>query len=861
MSAGPADPPAKAADDENRLEKGASIGRHVVLGLLGRGGMGEVYAAYDPDLDRKIAVKLLRARTGDQSAADGRTRLLREAQAIARLSHPNVVVVYDVGTFRDSVFIAMEFVEGSTLGYWLQAAPRGWREVLDVYSAAGRGLVAAHEAGLVHRDFKPENVMLTKAGQVRVMDFGLARQGEEGAAADGGAAPRVLDPQAAAALASAADAGFDPEATTELGNGVGGASARVATTSGGYLSVKLTQTGAILGTPAYMAPEQFAGGYGDARADQFSFCVALYEGLYGHRPFAGDTAAKLMTSVMSGRIRDAPSDTRVPTWIRRVLLRGLSTEAAARFPSMTDLLAALARDPAGRRRRWLVAAAGVALTAAIGFGGHRISAAQRALCAAGPIRAATAWDPVRRRAVQRAFSATGSKHAAQAFAGAAAAIDRYVERWTGAYREACEATQMRGEQSAEVLDLRMSCLGERLAGVRALADVLASADGSVIDNAVTAAGALPTLDRCADVQMLRAVIKPPDDLASRQKVDRLREEVARVSALASAGLCDRAKEAAAPVQRDAKQLAYRPLEAEIDYALGRLFDTCLDPKDAIVDLEDAIMAAEESRHDEIAIYASAALGAAYADRAHDVARGRQWIRHSEAILARFPGHPALEAWVAVSSAVVMLGEGRLEEAVKENQRILAIRESLLGTLDTDVGISFLNLAVALHEVGRDEEAATNIRRAVEIFAKIHGDDSGRVALASLDEGEILTALGKFEAADAALRRAETIWKQQGASPFFLGYGLFYRGRLLLAEKNPRAAAATLEKSLEMLGTEDRRATAEAQFLLARALASAPEGRERAVNLAQQSHEVLAADPSARRVVSQIESWLREYATP
>src|SRR5262249_4590141 len=150
-------------------------GRFGVLGLVGRGGRGEVYAAYDPDLDRKIAVKLLRAR-GGAATLDGRTRLLREAQAIARLSHPNVVVVYDVGTFQDSVFIAMEFVEGHTLGDWLQAKTRSWREVLDVYLAAGRGLAAAHAAGLVHRDFKPENVMITRAGQVRVMDFGLARE-------------------------------------------------------------------------------------------------------------------------------------------------------------------------------------------------------------------------------------------------------------------------------------------------------------------------------------------------------------------------------------------------------------------------------------------------------------------------------------------------------------------------------------------------------------------------------------------------------------------------------------------------------------------------------------------------------------
>ena len=385
---------------EGGLVKGASIGRYVVLGLIGRGGMGEVYAAYDPELDRKIAIKLLKTR--DAAAADGRTRLLREAQAIARLSHPNVVVVYDVGTFGESVFIAMEFVEGNTIGYWLEAKERGWREVLDVYMAAGRGLIAAHAAGLVHRDFKPENVMITKSGQVRVMDFGLAREQVTDA-------PSPAQQQAiaggnlAAAMADTFEAGSDPDATAKLGGG--GAPAMLTSPSGGYLGVKLTQTGAVLGTPAYMAPEQFAGASGDARTDQFSFCVALYEGVYRKRPFAGNNVIEIMANVVGGTISDPPDDARVPGWIRKVLLRGLRVAPGERHESMTALLAALARDPAVRRRRWFTAAAGLALLAGATGGAYRVSAGQHAMCAGGPARAAAAWgagSPRRDRArVQR----------------------------------------------------------------------------------------------------------------------------------------------------------------------------------------------------------------------------------------------------------------------------------------------------------------------------------------------------------------------------------------------------------------------------------------------------------------------------
>src|SRR5262245_59524353 len=186
MSDGSVSPPDPG---QATLARGASIGRYVVLGLVGRGGMGEVYAAYDPELDRKVAVKLLRVKPGaGVSLTEGRQRTLREAQAIARLSHPNVVVVYDVGTFEDKVFIAMEYVEGNTAGYWAQTQRRTWQETLKVYVAAGRGLAAAHGKGLVHRDFKAGNVRVSRDGRVRVMDFGLARQVSEKPAANGNGA-------------------------------------------------------------------------------------------------------------------------------------------------------------------------------------------------------------------------------------------------------------------------------------------------------------------------------------------------------------------------------------------------------------------------------------------------------------------------------------------------------------------------------------------------------------------------------------------------------------------------------------------------------------------------------------------------
>lgn len=845
-------PGSESSVDELALAKGASLGRYVVLGLLGRGGMGEVYAAYDPELDRKIAVKLLRGRTG---GADGGTRLLREAQAIARLSHPNVVVVYDVGTFQESVFIAMEFVEGNTLGYWLTAAARGWREVLEVYLAAGRGLAAAHAAGLVHRDFKPENVMLTKGGQVRVMDFGLARV-QSGAAGE----PAREDPaeRAARAVALATTlADISDDRTFKIGGG-GRTDTKTNGGAGQYLGLKLTQTGAILGTPAYMAPEQFAGVGGDARSDQFAFCVALYEGLYGRRPFAGDNAVALMANVVTGTITDPPPETRVPAWIRRVLLTGLATKPADRFPSMTELLAALGHDPAARRRRLLATAGGALAIAALAAGAVHLTSGARALCAGGPGRAEAVWGAPQRGAIEGAFKGSGNRRAGAVFASVGGLFDQYVARWIGMYKETCEATQVRGEQSTEVLDLRMSCLGERLASLRALGDVLATADKSIVDNAVGAASALPTLDRCADVAMLRAVIKPPDDPAKRAEVAKLGEQTAKLTALSSAGRCNDAKTIGGPLLDRARGLGYRPLEAEAALGLGRLADSCVEPAVATEYLEEAVLSAEASDDDEVAIRASSFLSVLESDRLGNPSLGRYWVRHADALLARFPSHPLLAADVASARSIWLGAEGHDEEALSEERRALDLREHAKGPTNIETADTLLNIMVRLHTLGRDAEAVSVGERARDLYAKLAGDDSGQMALAMLDLSESLIALRRFDQAQAAVARAIEIWKGNGV-PFYVGYGLLDQGRLEVAEERAKEAVADLDRAVTMLGDTD--AGAEAKFELARALWSQPRDHRRALALATAAESAFGKAPSEARNLKQVHSWLESRRGP
>jgi eukaryotic-like serine/threonine-protein kinase len=292
--------------DRDTLRPGARIGRYVVHRKLGRGGMGVVYGASDPELERRVAIKLVRGRIRSKRFS---TRLRREAQALARLLHPNIVALYDVGTAPEGIFMAMEYVPGHDLAHWLRARDRTWNEIVDVFVEAGRGLAVAHAAGLVHRDFKPTNVMVTADGRVKVLDFGLAF------------GTPTLDPW----LSSS-----------------GG--------DGSLLSRRLTRTNVVLGTAGYMSPESLMDHAPvGPRSDQFSFCVALFEALYGERPYAGRTPIEMAAAFAARRVQKPPRTKGVPRRIERALLRGLALDPDARHPCMNALLDALRPAP---RRRW-----------------------------------------------------------------------------------------------------------------------------------------------------------------------------------------------------------------------------------------------------------------------------------------------------------------------------------------------------------------------------------------------------------------------------------------------------------------------------------------------------------------------------
>lgn len=536
------------------------IGRFILLEIIGAGAMGEVYAAYDGQLDRKVAIKLVHSHTDRSHSAT--MRLLREAQTLAQVSHPNVVQVHEAGEFDGRVFLAMEYIRGVTLRKWLEARqelPRRTRqrEIVQQFVAAGRGLQAAHDAGLAHRDFKPDNVLIGDDGRLRVVDFGLARvvpvaETGEVESDEDAVDVDVGQPQLEPAPSSDME---DTESPFDI-------------TPGRKAALALTATGAILGTPRFMAPEQMHGQLADGRSDQFSFCVALFQALFGRFPYPGDSFAELMESVERGAI-EPPRSGEAPARVRRALLRGLAVKPDERFASIGDLLDELDGWLQQPRRRSL------ALMAAIAALGVAYGATQqgledhRPMCDGGPREIAQVWNAERKSAIEQAILGVGSPYAKEAWQRVAAGLDSYSTAWADMRRDAC-LTNQQGDQSDAMLDLRMVCLDRRRDAMDEALNVLAETDEKTLGKTVDVVQKLPRVDFCADTEALLAEVSPPEDPEVRAQVEDLRSRLERVRALQHAGRYEDAANLAQSLAGEAEGLLYPPVHAEALLTEGRV---------------------------------------------------------------------------------------------------------------------------------------------------------------------------------------------------------------------------------------------------------------------------------------------------
>jgi len=700
---------------------GHTIDRFIVLDVLGVGGMGVVYSAYDPQLYRKIAIKVLHAGSAEPRSDAGRLRLLREAQAMARIDHPNVIHVHDVGSHGDQIHVAMELADAGTLRAWLTGAHRAVREIVAVFVQAGRGLAAAHAAGLIHRDFKADNVLLFKGGRVCVTDFGLV--GLERAA---GSATDLSSPGLTAGPVSLS--GSEP------------------------LAQDLTRTGAIMGTPQYMAPEQFLGQPVTASSDQFSFCVALYEAIHGVHPFGGTTLQELATTVTRGKLAVTPRGRRVPRWLDRVLVRGLATAPAHRFPSMTALVDELARDHAGRRVRLAGGALATAGIAAIGAA-FVLRPAHAVTCGRAEDHLVTVWSPTRRHQLEAAFLGSGRPHAAATLARLTPVVDAWQHSWATGHREACEATRVRGEQSEQALDLRMQCLSDRLDDAAAVLALLAAGGGDAIDHALDAVMRLPSVEPCGHASALAAATHGPR--AGDAGATAVRERLAQARAMVRLGRYAGARDLAEPAVDAARATADPSLVADALLALGDAQLLLADQR-AVGSLREATHVAKAAGDTTTELAASAGLVTALTAlrSKYEVALEVSELADATAANVR----PATELVVKLGNARgdLDLARGKPAEARARYQQTLASAEQALGRDHLAVLTTLGRLGNALKEQGKFADARKLYERVLASRERLEAPDHPDVATALSDLGNVSRAEGKLVDARRLYERALAI---------------------------------------------------------------------------------------------------------
>lgn len=732
------------------VPRGTTLGRYIVLEELGAGGMGVVYAAYDPELDRRVALKLLATRSG----ADASARLLREAQAMARLSHPNVVAVFDVGTLGDEVFVAMELVRGQSLRAWSRQTPRPWREVLRVFVEAGTGLAAAHRSGLIHRDFKPDNVLIDEEGRARVTDFGLAlameaRPQEEGLSASGSGEPQEVT------------------------------------------------LGAVVGTPAYMPPEQMLGQPVDARTDVFSFCVAFHECLYGARPFSGRSLAELREQVLLGKVAGTTQRSRVPAWLRRIVSRGLSPAPEQRWADLDALLGAI--EAATRRRKRAVLAGVVALIASVGavFG---LTSRGEAPCSGAEERLAGLWDPGRRAGVATAFLGTAAPFAAASWGVIEPVLDDYATGWRTMHRQACLATH-RGEQSAAVLDRRMDCLDSRLQELGALVGVLERPSAAVQENAVQAAQRLTPLARCEATTLLRSGDEQPLGPAQRARADAIRLELARAKALADAAQFQEARRAATRAEEAARAADLTSLHAEALLSLAQLDEAAGEPQRARASAEQAYWLGLRFGMDFLAARALLALARCEGVGLVRTQAGLRHLHLAEALVARVGEPPELRLELVHLAGQVRLSAEHFAEAVPLLERAVLQVIALRGENHLETASVRSSLGTALTVLRRWGPAVEQLRAAHRIRERLLGPAHPWVAVSLNNLGVLLLYDDQLAEAEKYFRRAMVtsaaeLAEHPAVSNTHLNLGIvaLYSGRLPQAQTHfERAVAIRLSR--------------------------------------------------------------------
>jgi tetratricopeptide (TPR) repeat protein len=733
------------------LRRGETVDRYIVLDCIGRGGMGAVYAAFDPQLDRKIALKLLHS-----ERIDGE-HLLVEARAMAQLDHPNTVTVHDVGEHDGRVFLAMEYIDGTTLRDFLGATRPSWRVVLAAFVQAGRGLAAAHARGLLHRDFKPENVMVDREGaddprgpaRVRVLDFGLARADRSDLTISG----RVP-------VVSADDAHS--------------------------------------GTPAYMAPEQFLGTAVGAPADQFAFCVALFEALTGVRPFAGRTPTELAACVIAGEIRDAGGGT--PPWLRRVVERGLAADPARRWPTMDALLDALGRDPT-RRRRILFGLLGGAALVGAAIAAVRIEHARDLeACESDDPLAARTWNAAIADEIGDAFAASKLGYATDAWARARVRIDAIAQSWHTTSVATCRA-RLEGEQTPATAAATRTCLADLEDRLSVLVERLRLASPTAIEEAIGWVGDLPEPSSCDDPKSTAHLVARADE-ASSSDVREIRRALLEVDALRLDSQAPDAMALAESLIERTSALGHASLLAKARIAWAAAANTAeREQPRVLAELLQAFHAATVTADDEVALRAAISI-AYHTTRALDRSdEAIVWCKVADAFRQRL-GLPddspaAIDIMTAIGSAERRAG--RYDQAHERLSQVVAMGRASVGADHPQLAEALGNLAVIDIDRSHFDDAVEALTEGISIGQRAYGANHPRLAWWYSVLAVTYARWGRVALGEPYLRRAiEIDVAAKGPDHPVIARHELNLGAMLIEAGRHTEAVAVLEKAVATL---------------------------------------------------------------
>ncbi|MCX4241927.1 serine/threonine-protein kinase [Paraliomyxa miuraensis] len=701
--------------DDAALRPGELVGRYRLVDQLGAGGMGVVWRAHDPRLGRTVAVKVLHEQRRRRRQAEARERLRREALALAKLSHPNVVAIYDVGVHGRRVFLAMEHVVGRTLDRWAADAP-SLLQVLEVFEQIAAGLAAVHEAGFVHRDLKPANVMIARDGRVLVMDFGLAR---------------ISDPES-----------VSEHESTASSSGWGGEQ------PGGSLSTELTREGTVVGTPAYMAPEQHTGAGADARADQYALCVSLYEVLMGRRPFDGRDITELARRKEDGRLELHGGRLSLPRSLRALLRRGLHPDPERRFGGMEALRRQLGRVRRPRRaQRVAWATAGVAALGGMVWAStwHLRPEA----CETGEARMAEVWNDDAASALRASFEATALGYADDAAERAITRLDAHAAAWVEAHARACHDAGI----DDTALDLRMRCLAEARGAMAATVELLTHADAVTVQHAASQVAGLPGLSRCEDPEALAAEAPRPTDPEAIATMEALQQRLDAVDALGRAGHYDEGRERARGLLQDAIALGHEPTIARARLRVATFEMDLGQVEAAATGLTEAALLASSSGDHPTAADAATRLVFVLAEELGQPDEAMRWARHAEAALERMPSDRLARARLDSNVGIVHAIKGEYDQALAAFELALTTKRELLGEEHPEVAGALENVALALSSLGRVSESEPLMRRSLDAMEAVLGAQHPDLAHSLMNLGHAVDELGRHDEAAEIYDRA------------------------------------------------------------------------------------------------------------